>query len=115
LVVEGWSAGGANPALLKFFKQIVDAAPAGATVLSDRNTWGVEGEYYLTYLWDRQHATQSYKLAEDAKFKADIIDTLAMSITPVAGTLSGKIDIALPVKPYLAIRLRRIESGTSSM
>ena len=43
------------------------------------------------------------------------IDTLAMSITPVAGTLSGKVDIALPVKPYLAIRLRRIDTGTSSM
>jgi hypothetical protein len=106
---------GQSPALLKFFKQIIDAAPAGATVLSDRNTWGVEGEYYLTYLWDRQHATQSYRLPEGLKFKADIIDTLAMSITPVAGTLSGKVDIALPVKPYLAIRLRRIDTGTSSM
>jgi hypothetical protein len=67
----------------------------------------VEGEYYLTYLWDRQHATQSYKLPEDGKFKADIIDTLAMTITPVAGTLSGNADIALPVKPYLAIRVSR--------
>jgi hypothetical protein len=74
----------------------------------------VEGEYYLTYLWDRQHATQSYKLPEDVKFKADIIDTLAMTITPVAGALSGKVDIPLPVKPYLAIRVRRIEAGTSS-
>jgi hypothetical protein len=114
-----WSKGGVlvgqSPALLKFFKQILDAAPAGATVLSDRNTWGVEGEYYLTYLWDRQHATQSYKLPEGLKFKADIIDTLAMSITPVAGTLSGKVDIALPVKPYLAIRLRRVEAGSSSI
>jgi hypothetical protein len=94
--------------LLKFFKQIVDAAPAAATVLSDRNTWGVEGEYYLTYLWDRQHATQSYKLPADGKFKTEIIDTLAMTITPVEGTLSSKVDIALPVKPYLAIRVTKI-------
>jgi hypothetical protein len=108
-----WSKGGVlvgqSPKLLEFFKRIVDAAPAAATVLPDRNTWGVEGEYYLTYLWDRQHATQSYKLPENGTFKADIIDTsAAMTITPVAGTLSGKVDIALPVKPYLAIRVSRV-------
>lgn len=107
-----WSKGGVlvgrSPALLKFFKQVVDAAPAGATVLADRNTWGVDGEYYLTYLWDRQHATQSYKLSEGRNFRADILDTLAMTITPVAGMLSGKVDIPLPVKPFLAIRVVRV-------
>jgi hypothetical protein len=104
-----WSKGGVlvgqSPAMLAFFKKIVDAAPAEANVLSARNTWGVEGEYYLTYLWDRQHAVQSYRLPEGGRFKADIIDTLAMTITPVQGIFSGKTDIALPVKPYLAIRL----------
>lgn len=107
-----WSKGGVlvgqSPARLAFFKKIVDAAPAAATVLAERNTWGVEGEYYLTYLWDRQHTTQSYKLSEDARFKADILDTVAMTVTPVPGTLSGKVDIALPIKPYLAIRVVRI-------
>ncbi len=107
-----WSKGGVlvgqSPELLKFFKRVMDAAPAGATVLSDRNTWGVEGEYYMTYLWDRQHATQSYKLPEGAKFKAEIIDTLAMTVTPVDGMFSGKVDIPLPVKPYLAIRVTRV-------
>jgi len=77
-------------------------------VLPDRNTWGVAGEYYLTYLWDRQHATQSYKLPEDGRFKAEIIDTLAMTIAPVAGIFSGKAEIALPVRPYLAIRVVRV-------
>jgi hypothetical protein len=106
-----WSKGGVlvgqSPELLKFFKQVMDAAPTAATVLPDRNTWGVEGEYYLTYLWDRQHATQSYKLPEGRKFKAEIIDTLAMTVTPVGGALSGTVDIPLPVKPYLAVRLVR--------
>ena len=107
-----WSKGGImvgrSPALLKFFKQIVDAAPSGATVLRDRNTWGVEGEYYLTYLWDRQHATQSYKLPDEGHFIAEIIDTLAMTITPVEGVLHGKVDIALPIRPYLAIRVTKV-------
>jgi hypothetical protein len=107
-----WSKGGVlvgqSPVLLKFFKQIMDAAPADATVLADRYTWGVEGEYYLTYLWDRQHATQSYKLPEGGRYRAEIIDTLDMTITSVAGTLSGKVDIALPLRPYLAVRVRRV-------
>jgi hypothetical protein len=107
-----WSKGGVlvgqSPERLKFFKRVVDDAPADSTVLSERNTWGVDGEYYLTYLWDRQHATQSYKLPEIGHFKADIIDTSAMTITPVRGSLSGKVEIALPIKPYLAIRVVRI-------
>ena len=102
---------GQSPELLMFLKRIIYSAPAAATVLSNRNSWGVEGEYYLTYFWDRQHATQDYSLPEDRSFKADIIDTLAMTITPVSGVLSGKVDIALPIKPYLAIRLRRTETG----
>jgi hypothetical protein len=107
-----WSKGGAlvgrSPALLKFYKQVVDAAPVDATVLRDRNTWGVEGKYYLTYLWDRQHATQSYELPSDGQFKAEIIDTLAMTITPVEGELSGKVEIALPIRPFLAIRVIKL-------
>ncbi len=107
-----WGKGGVlvgkSPALLAFFKTIVDAAPAEATVLPERNTWGVEGEYYLTYLWDRQHATQSYKLPEGARFKAEVIDTLAMTVTRVPGEFSGHAEIALPIKPYLAIRVTRV-------
>lgn len=107
-----WSKGGVlvgqSPPLLAFFKQVMDAAPAGATVLAIRDTWGVEGEYYLTYLWDRQHATQSYTLPKDARFRAEVLDTLAMTITPVPGELSGQVEIPLPIRPYLAIRVTRL-------
>jgi hypothetical protein len=76
--------------------------------LAERNTWGVQGEYYLTYLWDRQHATQSYSLPEGAQFRADIIDTIAMTITPVEKSLTGHAEIVLPIKPFLAIRVVRV-------
>jgi hypothetical protein len=54
------------------------------------------------------------------KFKAEILDTWNMTITPVEGvfTLSRKMDyaygdkdsksIALPAKPYMAIRIKRV-------
>jgi hypothetical protein len=107
-----WSKGGVlvgqSPAQLAFYRQVVEAAPAEATVLGGRNTWGVEGQYYLTYLWDRQHAVQSYRLPEGARFRADVLDTLAMTVTPVAGTFTGKADVPLPVKPYQAIRVVRV-------
>lgn len=107
-----WSKGGElvgqSPARIAFFRRIIEAAPAEATVLAHRNTWGVEGRYYLTYLYDRQHATQSYRLPDGARFKAEVIDTWAMTITPVPGTFSGQATIPLPTKPYLAIRVTRL-------
>jgi len=97
-----------EPAAISVCRTGADAAPSTATVLAERNTWGVQGEYYLTYLWDRQHATQSYSLPEDAQFRAEIIDTIAMTITPIEKPLTGHAEIALPIKPYLAIRVVRI-------
>lgn len=109
-----WSKGGVlvgySPPRIAFFKQIIDGAPFASTVLPDRNTWGVAGEYYLTYLWDRQRAVQTYRLPDDRRFRADIIDTLDMTITP-AGIHSGRAEIPMPTKPYLAIRVMRITDG----
>jgi hypothetical protein len=108
-----WSKGGTlrgqSPARLAFFKTIITNAPAAAGPLSQRDTWGVEGEYYLTYLWDRQHAKQSIRLPDNIPFKAEVIDTWAMTITPLPGTFSGRAEIPLPSKPYQAIRLVRLQ------
>lgn len=106
-----WSKGGTlrgqSPPRIAFFKQIIDAAPEASGPLTERNTWGVAGEYYLTYLWDRQHASQTYRLPESIQFTADIIDTLEMTVTRVPGTFSGQAQIPLPIKPYQAVRVMR--------
>ena len=106
-----WSKGGTlrgqSPARLAFFKTIITHAPAAAGPLAQRNTWGVEGDYYLIYLWDRQPAKQTIKLPDDTAFKAEVIDTWAMTITPLPGTFSGRAEIPLLSKPYQAIRLVR--------
>jgi hypothetical protein len=108
-----WSKGGVlhgqSPARLAFFKSVVEAAPAAAAPLTQKNTWGVDGEYYLVYLWDRQHAKQGMGLPKEGTFKADIIDTWAMTITPVPGTFTGHADITLPIQPYMAVRLTRVD------
>ena len=88
----------------------LSTATNAAGPLSQRDTWGVEGEYYLTYLWDRQHAKQSIRLPDNIPFKAEVIDTWAMTITPLPGTFSGRAEIPLPSKPYQAIRLVRLQS-----
>ena len=62
----------------------------------------------MIYLWDRQHAREIVNLPADARFKADVIDTWAMTIAPLPGEFSGRAEIALPTKPYLAIRLTKI-------
>lgn len=107
-----WSKGGVlkgqTPARLAFFKKIVEAAPPGARPLS-KYSWGVEGKFYLFYLWDRQRAALGVTLPADKKFKAEIIDTFAMTVTPVPGEFSGHAEISLPTKPYLAVRLTPAE------
>jgi hypothetical protein len=68
----------------------------------------VEGEYSLFYLGDRQPARRTVDLPVETRFKAEVIDTWAMTITPLPGEFSGSTEIPLPTKPYQAIRLAKI-------
>jgi hypothetical protein len=58
-----------------------------------------EDEYYLTYLRDRQHATQTYKLSKDGRFKAAIVITLAMKITPIP--IGTRLNLRCPSRSIL--------------
>jgi hypothetical protein len=104
-----WSHGGVlkgqSPARIAFFKKIIDAAPADGVPLKPRYIWGVTGKYYLLYLRDMQPASYPIDLPADAKFKASIIDTYAMTITPLPGYYSGHASIPLPQKQWQAVRL----------
>jgi hypothetical protein len=64
--------------------------------------------YYLFYLRDRQHAKHPVNLPSNVRFKAEIIDTWEMTVTPLPGEFTGKCEIELPTKPYLPIRLTKI-------
>ncbi|MFP5392847.1 MAG: DUF5060 domain-containing protein [Gammaproteobacteria bacterium] len=131
---NGWISGGGHlagtsPARIGFLRQIVEAGPAGGLTPIDQafvmNAAGKAGEYYLYYFGDDKPTTFPFELPvaglrAGMRFKADIIDTWNMTVTPVADTFEigeppryrvadkQKRVIALPGKPYMALRIRRV-------
>jgi len=105
-----WSKGGVlhgqSPARIAFLRKILEAAPAEG--LDNLATYylgaGQKGRYYLFYFDVNQPAQYEFDLAPGPRYKADLIDPWAMTITPVPGAFSGKFTMNLPGKPYLAVR-----------
>jgi hypothetical protein len=112
-----WSKGGIlrgeSPERIKFLRGIIDAAPAQMSSIP-LFTWmpfsciGIPHEYYLGYLNDAQPRSIVIELPKDAFYKAEIIDTWDMTITPLQKKFSGRSLIELPAKPYIAIRITKI-------
>ena len=111
-----WSKGGVlhgqSAARIAFLRRMLEEGPTqGIDPL--REGWkiacaGVEGEYYLCYCGgNRQSARWRIDLPEDARFTIEVIDTWEMTITPLEGAYSGRCEIPLPGKPYIALRIRK--------
>jgi Domain of unknown function (DUF5060)/Domain of unknown function (DUF5605)/Protein of unknown function (DUF4038) len=127
---------GQSPARLAFLKKVLDDAPAEGIEPVDK--WqnpeygGKASEYYLVYFGKQKPVSWEFELprppqgkgrppADGMKFTAEVLDTWNMTITPVNGefTLRKKDNyfyadkegrsIALPGKPYLAIRIKRLK------
>jgi hypothetical protein len=135
---------GESPARLAFLRRVMEEGPADgiepidhwkdpyglrATPIGDGlaepHIGGKAGEYYLVYFGrsaPKSWALELYKkdLADGMRFRAEVIDTWAMTVTPLDGVFttrkSGDYDfvdasgreIPLPGKPYMAVRLRRV-------
>lgn len=126
---------GQSPARLAFLKKVLDDAPAEGIEPIDK--WqnpeygGRAPDYYLVYLGKQTPTSWEFKLpkppqgkgqppADGMKFTAEVLDTWNMTTTPVDGafTLKKKDNyfhadkdgrsIALPGKPYMAIRIKRV-------
>ncbi|GAA3585190.1 DUF5605 domain-containing protein [Gibbsiella greigii] len=114
-----WSHGGKlkgeSVARIAFLRQILEEGQAkrlaplpwdchwdSSMGISDGN-WGLFyfGEYCPGY-------KMMTMLAENTQWKADIIDTWAMTITPVPGVLQHGDKLDLPGKPWIALRLQRV-------
>jgi hypothetical protein len=127
---------GQSPARLAFLKRVLDDAPAAGIEPVDR--WqglpcgGQSGKYYLFYFgkekpssWDfllpKSTTTDGVAPAAGMKFTVEVLDTWNMTVKPVDGVFTlKKVDnygfadkdgrkISLPEKPYMAIRIKRVQ------
>ena len=120
---------GQSPARLAFFRRILSESPAGGLEPIDK--WqghpfaGKHAEYYLGYFGMQKPASWPFVLhktglKDGMKFRAEVIDTWNMTVTPVEGVFEIKQQdaynfadkdgrsIALPGRPYMAVRLVRV-------
>jgi hypothetical protein len=114
-----WAKGGVlkgqSPQRIAFLRQILEEIPGGwidplgRVTNTHLNSAGQAGRYYLTYFGYRQPGEVSLDLPETAEYRADVIDTWAMTVTPIAGTFRGRKIIQLPTRPYLALRVQLVK------
>lgn len=112
-----WSKGGKlygkSAERIAFLHRIMTEAPAEG-VYPLHNLWNKEThlikdrEWYLYYYGNSQQAAATFTLPKDIKFRLEVIDAWNMTITPVAGEFSGRAEIPLPGRPYIAVRVTAI-------
>ncbi|MBC7235958.1 MAG: DUF5605 domain-containing protein, partial [Chloroflexi bacterium] len=113
-----WSKGGVlhgqSPARLAFLRGILEEGPADGLdpvegVIESRFPCAGKGEsYYLAYFGIQQPALVPVRLPEGARYRVDVIDTWEMTIETQPDVYGGRFTVALPGKPYMALRLRCI-------
>jgi len=132
---EGGRLSGQSPARLAFLSKVLADSPAeGIDPIDkwqDTNMGGQLGQYYLLYFGKETPTSWQFQLYKDRikdgmRFKVDVIDTWDMTITPVEGEFVTKkkdnyhfVDekdraVALPGKPFMALRIRRIPDAEDS-
>ncbi|XLZ72148.1 pectinesterase family protein [Massilia sp. SR12] len=136
--VVWWAKGGVlrgeSPARLEFFRKILAESPAQGLEPIDK--WqgfpfaGRQGQYYLGYFGREAPSVwpvvlHNKGLVDGARFRAEVIDTWNMTITPVPGVFEMRKrdaynfadkdgrSIALPGRPYMAVRLVRVGDGAA--
>jgi hypothetical protein len=134
---SGWIGGGGkltgqSPARIAFLKKIIESGPAEGMEPVDHfytpNIAGKAGEYYLIYFGKDTPTEWNFVLpkaamADGIHFKAEVIDTWNMTVTPLDKVFeTAKMDsysfndkqqgkVKLPGKPYMAVRITRIDSA----
>lgn len=114
---------------LAFLREVLEDGPEHGIEPIDKwrdvRTGGVPGQYYLTYFGREtpdEWTLELYKdgVSEGQRYRAEILDTWEMTVTPVEGEFVTKardryhfVDAAgrgvkLPAKPGIAVRVTRI-------
>ena len=126
---RGGTLRGQSPPRIAFLKKILDTAPPDGIDPIDKwqdpRTAGQPASYYLIYLGNDKPDSwlfdlPSIGLKNGMKFHVDMLDTWAMTITPVDDEFTinidskyrahakGKLKVKLPGEPYMALRIVRI-------
>jgi hypothetical protein len=115
-----WAKGGRligeAPARIAFLAQIVGESPSGrlsplsSGILGKRA--GVAGRYEVRYLGLAQPRVVTTEVPEGSRAYIDVLDTWEMTIETLPGLQQGSVAVPLPVKPYMAIRMRVVEEAT---
>jgi Domain of unknown function (DUF5060)/Protein of unknown function (DUF4038)/Domain of unknown function (DUF5605) len=120
-----WSKGGTlhgqSAPRLAFLRQILEEGPAAgldpfdrqASVASFFPCAGHAHEYYLVYFGNHQPAQMPLVLPEGEQYRGEILDTWAMTRTPLAEPVHNGTVISLDQKPYQALVLRRSGAGNA--
>ena len=108
-----WAKGGKlygkSPERIAFLHKIMTEAPPDG-VYPLHNLWNKETqlikdrEWYLYYYCNSQQAKATVTLPKDRSFRLEVIDAWNMTVTPVSGEFSGRAEIPLPGRPYVAVR-----------
>jgi hypothetical protein len=129
-----WSRGGQlhgqSPPRLAFLRQVMESGPRDGIDPIDKwqdvHTAGVAAEYYLVYLGKQRPTEWLFELPRAGlqagmSFHVEILDTWNMTTSPVDGTFKivkdatyeyhaeGLPKIKLPGKPYIALRITRVQ------
>lgn len=131
--IAWWSKGGVlrgqSPQRLAFFRKILSESPAEGLEPIDK--WqdhpfaGKHAQYYLGYFGTDKPKSWPFVLfktglKDGMKFRAEVIDTWSMTVTPVQGVFEirrrddytfadkNQRSINLPGRPYMALRIIRI-------
>jgi hypothetical protein len=111
-----WSKGGVlhgeSPPRLDFLRRILEDTPAG---LEPTTEWAYLAarcgdDLFINYLETHQPCRFKFTLPGESKYKIDVLDTWEMTETPISGVFQHQVDIELPGKPWLAVRMHKVHS-----
>lgn len=112
-----WSKGGVlhgqSPTRIAFLRKIMEERPVNG-VYPFHSLWNKEiylckdKEYYLYYYGNTQQRKARFFLPDNVNFRIEVIDTWNMEIVPQEGIYSGKVEINMPGKPWMAVRITKL-------
>lgn len=95
---------------IAFLDKLVAESPTGRLeplpLMAPTPAGGVAGEYEIHYNGFSQYRYVTLEVSEGREGMIDVIDTWAMTIDTLPGTFTGQQRIELPVRPYMAVRVR---------